>query len=69
MARIIVTTDERERSDARVTLEEQPRPDHVGDERAQLMQRLGWTVINAQPQSVGWRAAERRGRPGGGVGA
>jgi hypothetical protein len=69
MARIIVTTDERERSDARVTLKEQPDPDHAGDERAQLMQRLGWTVINAQPRSVGWRAAERRERPDGGAGA
>jgi len=69
MARIIVTTEERERSDARVMLNEQLRPDHVSDEQAQLMERLGWTVVDAQPRSVGWRAADRRGRPPSGVGA
>jgi len=32
MARIIVTTDERERSDARVMMDEQQlRPDHLSD--------------------------------------
>jgi len=70
MARIIVTTDERERSDARVMMDEQQlRPDHLSDEHAQLMQRLGWTVVNAQPRSVGWRANARPGRPPGGAGA
>jgi hypothetical protein len=69
MARIIVTTDERERSDARVIMDEQLSPDHLSDEHAQLMQRLGWTVVNAQPRSVGWRANARRGRPSGGAGA
>jgi len=62
MARIIVTTQERERSDARVMLNEELRPDHTGDEQALLMERLGWTVIDAQPQSVGWRSADRRSR-------
>jgi hypothetical protein len=56
MARIIVTTEERERSDARVTLNEQHRSDRLSDERAQLMARLGWTVVDAEPRIVGWRA-------------
>ena len=56
MARIIVTTEERERSDARVMLTRELRPDHLDDEQTQLMQRLGWTVVNAEPRSVGWRA-------------
>jgi hypothetical protein len=56
MARIIVTTEERERSDARVMLTGELRPDHLGDEQAQLMERLGWTVVNAEPRIVGWRA-------------
>jgi hypothetical protein len=55
MARIIVTTDERERSDAHVLCDEQ-HPDHLADEQAQLMERLSWTVIDAEPRSVGWRA-------------
>jgi hypothetical protein len=67
MARIIVTTAERERSDARVMLNEQLRPDHLSDEQALLMERLGWTVVDAQPRSVGWRAADRRLRPPGGA--
>jgi hypothetical protein len=56
MARIIVTTDERERSDAHVLRDEQFKPDHLADEQAQLMERLSWTVVDAEPQSVGWRA-------------
>ncbi len=63
MARIIVTTQERERSDARVMLNPQYRSDQLGDERAQLMERLGWTVVDAEPRIVGWRAKyPRRGR-------
>jgi hypothetical protein len=56
MARIIVTTEERERSDAHVMFSGEPRPDHPGEEQAQLMERLGWTVVDAEPRSVGWRA-------------
>jgi hypothetical protein len=67
MARIIVTTAERERSDARAMVDEQPRPDHLSDEQTLLMARLGWTVVGAQPRSVGWRAADRRLRPPGGA--
>lgn len=55
MARIIVTTEERERSDARVLLTEQHRPEHLSDQQAQ-MERLGWTVIDSEHRSVGWRA-------------
>jgi hypothetical protein len=62
MARIIVTTEERERSDACVMRADQPRPDQIIRE-AQLTERLAWTVIDAQPRSVGWRAADRRGHP------
>ena len=65
MARIIVTTDERERSDVRVMVNQQLRPDHLSDEQTMLMERLGWTVVDAQPQCVGWRAADRRLRPPG----
>lgn len=56
MARIIVTTEERERSDAHLLLSEQFRPDHLSDEQAQLMERLSFTVVGAEPRSVGWRA-------------
>lgn len=56
MARIIVTTEERERSDARVMLTGELRPDHLSEEHTRLMQRLGWTVVNAEPRIVGWRA-------------
>ena len=69
MARIMVTTAERERSDARVPVKQQLRPDHLSDEQALLMERLGWIVVDAQPRSVGWRAADRRLRPPGGAGA
>ena len=58
MARIIVTTEERERSDAQVLMDERVCPDHLADEHAasQLMQRLGWAVVDAEPRCVGWRA-------------
>jgi hypothetical protein len=56
MARIIVTTDERERSDAHVLRDQQFNPDDLANERAQLMERLSWTVVDAEPRSVGWRA-------------
>ncbi len=62
MARIIVTTEERERSDARVMFNDQHRSDHLRDEHAQLMQRLGWTVVDAEPRIVGWRARYARPR-------
>ncbi len=67
MARIMVTTAERERSDAHVMVNEQPRPDRLSEEQTLLMARLGWTVVDAQPRSVGWRAADRRLRPPGGA--
>lgn len=56
MARIIVTTEERERSDARVMLNKQCGSEHLSDEQTQLMERLRWTVVDAEPRIVGWRA-------------
>ncbi len=58
MARIIVTTEERERSDASAHLEKRVGPDDPGDEpsEARLTERLGWTLVDATPTSVGWRA-------------
>ena len=56
MARIIVTTEERERSDAHVAPDRQFRPDHLSDEQARRMEHLSWAVVEAEPRSVGWRA-------------
>jgi len=50
MARIIVTTERSERPDAPVLLDELVRPDHLSDghSAAQLIQRLGWAVTDAE---------------------
>jgi hypothetical protein len=50
MARIIVTTDQREQSDAPVLLDEHVCAEHLSDGHAaaQLMQRLGWAVNDAE---------------------
>jgi hypothetical protein len=49
MARIIVTTEQSERPDAPVLLDEWIYPDHLSDEQsaAQLIQRIGWAVTDA----------------------
>jgi hypothetical protein len=49
MARIIVTTEQSERPDAPVLLDEWIYPDHLSDERsaAQLIERIGWAVTDA----------------------
>ena len=49
MARIIVTTEQGERPDAPVLLDEWIYPDHLCDEHsaAQLIERIGWAVTDA----------------------
>jgi hypothetical protein len=49
MARIIVTTEQSERPDAPVLLDEWVYPDHLCDEQAaaELVQRIGWAVTDA----------------------
>ncbi len=50
MARIIVTTDRTERSDAPVLLEERVYPVHLASDHAatQLMERLAWAISDAE---------------------
>ena len=50
MARIIVTTERSERPDAPVLLDERVRPEHLSDDHsaAQLIERLGWAVNDAE---------------------
>jgi hypothetical protein len=59
MARIIVTTDPTERPDAPVLLDEFVCPDHLSDHHsaAQLMERLGWAVTDAEKTQQADRAA------------
>jgi hypothetical protein len=49
MARIIVTTEQSERPDTEVLLDEWIYPDHLCDEvaAAQLIERIGWAVTDA----------------------
>ena len=49
MARIIVTTEQSERPDAPVLLDEWIYPDHLCDDHsaAQLIERIGWAVTDA----------------------
>jgi hypothetical protein len=58
MPRIIVTTDQSKRPSAPVLLDEHVCPDHLSDghSAAQLIERLGWAVVDAEHRSVGWRA-------------
>ena len=72
MARIIVTTEQSERPDAPVLLDEWVYPDHLSDDQsaAQLIERIGWAVADAydveraaahsRHQPVGARAAASR---------
>ena len=50
MARIIVTTEQDERTDAPVLLDERVCSDHLSDDHAaaQLIERLGWAVTDAE---------------------
>jgi hypothetical protein len=50
MARIIVTTEQSEAPDAPVLLDERVCPEHLSDghSAAQLMERLGWAVTDAE---------------------
>jgi hypothetical protein len=50
MARIIVTTEQSERPDAPVLLDERVCPEHLSDghSAAQLIERLGWAISDAQ---------------------
>ena len=50
MARIIVTTDRTERSDAPVLLEERVYPVHLASDHAaaQLVERLAWAISDAE---------------------
>ena len=49
MARIIVTTEQSERPDAAVLLDEWIYPEHLCDDHAaaQLIERIGWAVSDA----------------------
>ncbi|MCW3029849.1 MAG: hypothetical protein JWN81_3060 [Solirubrobacterales bacterium] len=49
MARIIVTTEQSERPDTQVLLDEWIYPDHLCDDEAAagLIERIGWAVTDA----------------------
>jgi hypothetical protein len=57
MARIIVTIDEGNRPGAPVLLDELVCSDHLSDDHAaaQLIQRLGWAVTDAEDAQRGQR--------------
>jgi hypothetical protein len=50
MARIIVTTEQSERPDAPVLLDERVCSEHLSDDHsaAQLIERLGWAINDAE---------------------
>lgn len=50
MARIIVTTEHDERPEAPVLLDERVCPEHLSDghSAAQLIERLGWAIDDAE---------------------
>jgi hypothetical protein len=58
MARIIVTTDNSERHDTPVLLEERVYPVHLADDHAaaQLMERLAWAIGDAENTERSLRA-------------
>jgi hypothetical protein len=49
MPRIIVTTEQSNRPDAPVLLDERVHPEHLSDDHAaaQLVERIGWAVTDA----------------------
>ncbi len=55
MARIIVTADPTEQGDAPVLLEERIYSVHVTSDHgaAQLVQRLGWAIADAESRETG----------------
>jgi hypothetical protein len=59
MARIIVTTDPTGRRDAPVLLEERVYPVHVASDHAaaQLIERLGWAINDAERTERAERAS------------
>jgi len=59
MARIIVTTDPTEQRDAPVLLDERVNSIHLSDEHAaaQLIERLGWAITDAENTQHAERAA------------
>jgi len=62
MARIIVTTDQSERSDAPVLLEERVYPVHLASDHAaaQLVERLAWAISDAENSEQAQRATGTR---------
>ncbi|MGD0452720.1 MAG: hypothetical protein ABSB69_03925 [Solirubrobacteraceae bacterium] len=58
MARIIVTTDQSERHDTPVLLEERVYPVHLASDHAaaQLMERLAWAIGDAESTGRSQRA-------------
>jgi hypothetical protein len=50
MTRIIVTTDQQGSADQRILLDEEVCPQHMSDKHsaAQLLERLGWAVSDAE---------------------
>ncbi|MGO9319397.1 MAG: hypothetical protein ACLQBY_01130 [Solirubrobacteraceae bacterium] len=58
MARIIVTTDQSERHDTPVLLEERVYPVHLASDHAaaQLMERLAWAIGDAESTERSQRA-------------
>jgi hypothetical protein len=63
MARIIVTTEKSERPDTPVLLDERVCPDHLSDHHsaAQLMERLGWAITDAEDTERGLLDRQRVG--------
>lgn len=61
MARIIVTTEQNVRPSEGVLLDEFVCRDHLTDDHsaAQLMERLGWAVVDAEQQTAGCRLVNR----------
>ncbi len=59
MARIIVTTDQSERHDTPVLLEERVYPVHLASDHAaaQLMERLAWAIGDAESTERSQRSA------------
>ncbi len=59
MARIIVTTEKSERTDVPVLLDERVCPAHLSDDHsaAQLIERLGWAISDAEDSERAQRAA------------
>ena len=55
MTRIIVTADTRGSKEQRILLDEEVRPEYMGDEHSasQLLERLGWAVTDAERAPVG----------------